>query len=304
MKFRKNKWEGCYVAMITPFKKDLSVDLEGVRKLVNYFISKGVTGILTCGTTGESATMKHEEDLSVIKTVMDEVGDRVPVIAGTGSNNTNEALEYTHDAVDLGVDACLVVCPYYNKPSQEGLVMHYSKIAQRNEIPIIMYHVPGRTGGKGIMPGTAIRIAKECSNVAGIKWAASDLGEVMELLMGAPKEFSVLSGEDKLTYSMMCLGAKGVIAATANIIPEQMSRMVRLLLQKKYDEALQIQYKYVVPADKLAFMETNPIPAKTALAMMGLPAGELRLPLCRMSPENEEKARKMLLDMGLLKPSK
>jgi 4-hydroxy-tetrahydrodipicolinate synthase len=293
--------EGCYVAMITPFNKDASVNVEGVKTLVNYFVEQGVTGILASGTTGESATMSHKEDLLVIKTVLDEVNGRVKVIAGTGSNSTASALEYTKDAVDMGVDYALVVCPYYNKPPQEGLIKHFSLIAEKNDMPIIMYNVPGRTGGKGILADTAITLGNEFENIVGIKWASSDLKQAEQIINGTNDDFSLMSGEDDLTYEMMLMGGRGVISATANIIPKQFTEMVTLMLKGEKERAKELHEKYVVPASKAAFMETNPIPAKTAINMIGLPGGEFRLPLCKMSSDKEEQLKQTLKELGLLK---
>jgi len=292
---------GCHVPLVTPFLEDGSIDEAGLRRLVNHLIEvEKVDGLVPCGTTGESPTLSHEEHGRVIEIVVEETRRRVPVIAGTGSNSTREAIEMTLHAEKVGADATLQVCPYYNKPTQEGLKEHFKAIAEATKLPIILYNIPGRTG-RNMEPETILELA-EIDNIVGLKDASGDITQTMRILEGTrnrQKPFYVLSGEDALTFSIMALGGHGVICAVGNVIGREYRDMVHLMLEGRYAEAREIHYR-TLPVVRALFLETNPVPVKEAMNMMGLPAGPLRLPLTPMKPANREILRKALQDLGKL----
>lgn len=294
-------FRGCYIPLVTPFKEGGEVDEAGLRALVNHLIEvEGVDGLVPCGTTGESPTLSHEEHGRVIEVVVQEARGRVPVIAGTGSNSTAEAIEMTKHAEEVGADATLQVCPYYNKPMQDGLLAHFEAIAKATNLPVILYNIPGRTG-RNIEPETLVALS-QVGNVVGVKDACGDLAQTMRVLEATRKKekpFFVLSGEDALTFSMMGLGGHGGICAVGNVIGREYTEMIHLMLEGKTDEAREIHYK-TLPVVRALFLETNPIPVKEAMNMMGLPAGALRLPLTPMKEVNREVLRKALRDLGRL----
>lgn len=296
------RFEGTTVAMITPFTKDDGVDEAGVRQNINYLIERGVDGILAVGTTGESATVSHEEHREMIDILIDEVNGRVTAIAGAGSNSSKEALGLVKYAEDAGADAALVITPYYNKPQPHGLYGHYSMLAESVDIPIIIYNVPSRTG-IDIDVETIGKLA-EIENIIGIKEASPDIDKASMILkkleeVDRKEEFLVISGNDNLTLPMISLGAKGVISVVANVDPARMSQLVKKALNKDFDAAKEIHYE-LYDLMKVLFIETNPVPAKTALNMMGRPAGHVRMPLGHMKDENKPKLRKVLENLGLL----
>ncbi len=292
---------GCHVPLVTPFLEDGSIDEAGLRRLVNHLIEvEKVDGLVPCGTTGESPTLSHEEHGRVIEIVVEETRRRVPVIAGTGSNSTREAIEMTLHAEKVGADATLQVCPYYNKPTQEGLKEHFKAIARATKLPIILYNIPGRTG-RNMEPETILELA-EIDNIVGLKDASGDITQTMRILEGTrnrQRPFYVLSGEDALTFSIMALGGHGVICAVGNVIGREYRDMVHLMLEGRYAEAREIHYR-TLPLVRALFLETNPVPVKEAMNMMGLPAGPLRLPLTPMKPANREILRKALQELGKL----
>ena len=288
--------QGCATALITPFTSKGELDEEGLRSLVSFQEENDVDYIVPCGTTGESATLTHAEHLKVIEIVMDQV-KRAKVIAGAGSNATHEAIHLSKGAKDLGVHAILSISPYYNKPTQKGIVKHYEAIVKAVDIPLIVYNVPGRTGSN-INPSTVFKLA-EVPNIAGIKEASGNLGQIMAILEKAPKGFSVVSGDDALTYPMMALGANGVISVASNVVPKQVSSMVHHALEGDWMKARQEHYHLLSLFNNL-FVESNPIPVKTALNLMGMPGGAFRMPLCEMEPANLEIVRKSLVDLKLL----
>jgi 4-hydroxy-tetrahydrodipicolinate synthase len=294
-------WAGCHVPIITPFKDDYSIDEAGLRKLVNYYIEEvKCDGIVPCGTTGESPTLDHAEHKRVIKIVIDEVAGRVPVMAGTGSNSTKEAIEMTKDAEDAGAAASLQVCPYYNRPTQDGLLKHFEDIAKATKLPLFIYNIPSRTG-RLIEARTMIALSA-IDNIIGMKDASGDMMVTMDIMRatrGGKKKFYVLSGEDALTFPMMLLGGDGGILAVAHVVGKEYREMVHLCLAGKIDEAREIHYR-TLPLVKMLFIETNPTPVKEAMAMMGLPAGKLRPPMVPLRPENRETLRKALAQFGLL----
>lgn len=287
--------------LVTPFKEGGEVDEAGLRALVNHLIEvEGVDGLVPCGTTGESPTLSHEEHGRVIEVVVQEARGRVPVIAGTGSNSTAEAIEMTRHAEEVGADATLQVCPYYNKPMQDGLLAHFEAVAKATRLPVILYNIPGRTG-RNIEPETIIALS-QIENIVGVKDACGDLAQTMRVLEATRKRgepFFVLSGEDALTFSMMGLGGHGGICAVGNVIGREYTEMVHLMLEGRTEEAREIHYR-TLPVVRALFLETNPVPVKEAMNMMGLPAGALRLPLTPMKQSNREVLRKALIDLGRL----
>jgi 4-hydroxy-tetrahydrodipicolinate synthase len=288
--------DGCGTALITPFDRKGDLDEAGLRRLVEFQERQGIDFIVPCGTTGESATLTHEEHLEVIRIVIDQA-KKAKVIAGTGSNATHEAIHLSKGAMDLGADGLLLISPYYNKPTQKGIVKHYEAIARAVDLPLIVYNVPGRTSSN-ILPSTIVKLS-ETPNIVAVKEASGNLPQIMSLIGMVPKGFSVLSGDDNLTFPMMALGASGVISVASNLMPKEVCQMTHAALEGNWDEARQIHYR-LMPLFTNLFIETNPIPVKTAVGMMGMPAGPFRLPLCEMEPANHEILRKTLADLGLL----
>jgi 4-hydroxy-tetrahydrodipicolinate synthase len=288
---------GSFVAQVTPFKNG-RVDEQALADMIEWQIKSGTHGIVPCGTTGESATLSHEEHTQVVKLTVDVVNKRVPVIAGTGSNSTAEAIRLTREAQEVGADGALMISPYYNRPTQEGIYQHYKAVAQAVPgFPIVFYNIPGRTGSN-IEPATMARMA-EFDNIVGVKEATGSIDQVINIRLACGEKLAVLSGEDALTFSMMALGGKGVISTVANVAPEQMAAVVNAGLAKDWDTASALQLK-LVPLIRAVFLETNPIPAKTALALMGKCELELRLPLVPMAEGNLAKLTAALKDAGCL----
>ena len=290
-------FEGPMVAIVTPFKNN-EIDEEALRKLVNFHIENGTKAIIPCGTTGESATLSYEEHERVIKIVVDEVNKRIPVIAGTGSNNTKEAIELTQAAKEMGADAALLITPYYNKPTQEGLYQHYKKIAEEVKFPLIMYNVPGRTA-VNLLPETVGRLAK-IPNIIGIKDATGSLNvltEMIELTRG--EEFYFLSGDDFIYYPFLCVGGHGVISVVANIAPKLMRELFDAVKSSDFNKARELHFR-VFNLSKGMFIQTNPIPVKKALYLMGMIEDEIRLPLVSLSGEPLEKLKQILKEEGLI----
>ena len=289
-------FKGSIVAIVTPFKKG-KVDEKALGNLIEWHISQGTHGIVPCGTTGESATLDYKEHYRVIEFTIKAVNKRVPVIAGTGANATDETVMLTKQAKKYGADAALLVTPYYNKPTQEGLYRHYKKIAESVDIPLVLYNVPGRTA-VNLLPSTVARLA-EIKNIVAIKEASGDMKQVSEVIRLCGDRITVISGDDFTTLPLLALGGKGVISVSANVAPKDVSTMCSSWLKGQYDKARAIHYK-LEPLNAVMFIETNPIPVKTALAMMGKIQEELRLPLCEMSSANKEKLRKVLVDLKLI----
>ena len=287
---------GSLVAIVTPFRNG-KLDETAFGDLINFQISQGTDGIVPCGTTGESATLTPLEHERVIAFTVEVVNRRVPVIAGTGSNATEEATTFTQHALKAGADAALLITPYYNKPTQEGLFQHYSTIANAVDLPLVLYNIPSRTS-VNMLPSTTARLSKIPSIVA-IKEGSGSLQQVSDVIQECGDSITVLSGDDPLTLPMMALGAKGVITVTANIIPKDMAAMVNAVLGSRWEEARQLHFK-MAPLFKALFYETNPIPVKEALAMMNKIDGEVRLPLTPLSSDNREKLRQALNTYGLI----
>ncbi|MBI2647232.1 4-hydroxy-tetrahydrodipicolinate synthase [Candidatus Woesearchaeota archaeon] len=291
-------FKGAITAIVTPFKEDGNLDLDSLRKLIEFQVENEIDGIVPCGTTGESPTLDYEEHQKVIEVVIDAVNGKVPVIAGTGSNSLHEALEMTRKASDAGADASLQVCPYYNKPTQEGLYRHFSAIANAVDIPIIIYNIQGRTS-VNMETSTLARLAKEHSNIVGVKEASGNIAQMMDVINELPKNFTVLSGDDNITLPLMTLGGKGVISVASNIIPKKMHELTKYALNGNFEEAKRMHYE-LLPLFKGIFIETNPIPIKAALTMKGMIKEYYRLPLCEMKADNKEKLRQILINMKLI----
>ena len=289
-------FKGAIVAIVTPFKKG-EVDEEGLRGLIEFQIENGTHGIVPCGTTGESATLSYEEHNRVVDIAVDAVRGRVPVIAGTGSNNTTEAVELTRHAKRAGADGALLITPYYNKPTQEGLYQHFKKVAEEIPIPILLYNVPGRTACN-MLPETVARLS-EIPNIVGIKEATGSLQQVSEIIRLCGDKITVLSGDDFTVLPILAVGGKGVISVVSNIIPKDMANLCNTFESGEYEEPRRLFYR-LLPLCKAMFYETNPIPVKTALEMMGKISAGLRLPLTSMSKTNREKLKSDLTHYGLL----
>lgn len=277
--------KGVFTALITPFTVDGTVDEDAFRKIIEYNIENGVAGIVPCGTTGESPTLSHEEHDRVIELAVKIANKRVPVIAGTGSNSTAEAIRLTQHAEKAGVDAALVVNPYYNKPTQEGLYRHFKAIAQSVKIPIVLYNIKGRTG-VNIETKTLLRLIAECDNITAVKEASGDMEQIKEVIANVPANFSVLSGDDNITLDLVKAGGHGVISVASNLVPKQMSSLVSAALAGEYAEAEKIQTE-LMPLFEAEFIETNPIPIKYFMAQKGFCQEVYRLPLCELSDEHK-----------------
>ncbi len=283
-------FHGAITAIVTPFRNG-RLDAPGLKKLVEFQIRNGISGIVPCGTTGESATLSFEEHEKVIEVVIRAAAGRVPVIAGTGSNNTKEAVVLTRYAKKAGADAALVITPYYNKPTQKGLVAHFKAIAGEVDIPIILYNVPGRTGVN--MTADTVALLAEVGNIVGVKEASGNLAQICDILRATPRTFCVLSGDDALYFPMLALGAKGVISVVSNVAPRPMADLYDAFVSGRTATAREIHFR-LWPLMQTLFIETNPIPVKTAVAMMGMIKEEFRLPLCPMSDVNRKALAKVL----------
>jgi len=289
-------FEGVYVAIPTPFK-DGKVDKESLKKHIEFLIERGVDGIVPCGTTGESATLSYEEHEEVIALTVEQVGNRVKVIAGTGSNSTQEAIKLTKFAEEVKADGALLITPYYNKPNQEGLYRHFKAVAESVGIPIVLYNVPGRTG-VNMLPETVARLS-EIDNIVAIKEATGSTSVATEIVNLCGDKITVLSGDDQTFFPLLSVGAKGVISVTANVVPERVVEMYREFKRGNWEEASRI-HRELYPLSKVMFIDTNPIPVKTALWMMGRMEKEFRLPLCPTTPEKEKKIREVLKGFGII----
>ncbi|MBU0878311.1 MAG: 4-hydroxy-tetrahydrodipicolinate synthase [Candidatus Omnitrophica bacterium] len=302
--------KGSIVALVTPFsaqgeislqsggKENGEINEERFRFLINWHIENKTDGVLICGTTGESATLSHPEHKRLMEIAVDEANKRIPIIAGCGSNSTSEALDLVGHAKKVGADYALVITPYYNKPTQEGLYQHYKKITSSVNIPVIIYNVPSRTGSN-ILPETVARVYKDCKNIVGIKEASGSLDQITELMTKVDSDFLLFSGSDEVTLPILSVGGVGVISVVANIAPKETHNLVASFLDGNLKEAKKMQL-YLYDLIKALFIETNPIPTKTALSLMGLIEFNLRLPLYKMSEDNLEKLKKILKGYKLI----
>lgn len=290
-------FRGLGVALVTPFSEDLSIDIQSFRKHIEFQIENGVKLLIPAGTTGESVTMSVEEQLLVIQETVKAAKDRAKILAGVGGNNTAEVVIRAQAVLELGIDGILSSSPAYNKPTQQGLVEHYRTLAGQVDSPIVIYNVPGRTSSN-VLPETVLKLA-EIKNIVGIKESSADFDQVMSLLKDRPRGFSILSGEDNLTFPLIAAGADGVISVVANQAPRLMSEMVEASLAGEYDKARDLHY-HLLPLMRANFLETNPIPVKAALEMMGRMKARYRLPLVPLSPEVAPKLQEALHQAGLI----
>lgn len=291
-------FRGTGVALITPFQKDGSVDDQTLRELVEFQITNGTEAILPAGTTGESATLSHAEHHHVMEIVLDQANHRVPVIVGAGSNSTREAISLTVHAKSIGADGVLSVAPYYNKPTQEGFFQHYAAISEAVNIPIVVYNVPGRTGSN-INAETTLRMAEEMPNVFAVKEASGNVPQIMEILRCRPNDFAVYSGDDQIAFVVVSLGGDGIISVIANQVPKMFSDMIRHCLAGDLEYARRLHYK-LLPLMNANFIESNPIPVKAGLAMMGIIEEVYRLPLVSPTEATRAKLKKTLSDLELI----
>ena len=287
---------GSFVAIVTPFRKG-KIDEQTFASLIEWQIANGTNGIVPCGTTGESATLSHEEHHRLIELTVEVVNRRVPVIAGTGSNSTDEAIALTRHAKRAGADGALLITPYYNKPTQEGLYRHYKAVAEAVELPLVLYNIPVRTG-VNMLPATIARLSA-IKNVVGVKEGSGSVQQASDIVQLCGERLTVLAGDDALTLPMMAVGGKGVVTVNANLLPTDMANLVKAFTTGKIEEARRIHFK-LAPLFAALFYETNPIPVKEALGMMGKIDPELRLPLCAMATDTREKLARVLKDMGLI----
>jgi len=290
---------GCATALVTPFTASGDVDVERLRALIEYQIAGGVRLLVPCGTTGESATMSDEEDQLVIKTTLEVARGRAKVIAGTGSNSTAAAIQYSQTARELGADAVLSVAPYYNKPTQEGLYAHFRAIAESvSGLPVVIYNVPGRTSSN-ISAETTIRLAHDVENIVAVKEASGNLSQIMEILRSRPTGFRVISGDDSFTLAIIALGGDGLISVASNEIPALMSQLVNLALAGDWSEARALHYR-LLPLLEANFIESSPGPVKAAMAIMGLIDENFRLPLVPIQEKSRARLREVLIQVGVL----
>jgi len=291
------QFKGAYTALVTPFKNG-EIDEEAYRALINWQIEQGINGLVPCGTTGESATLSHDEHKRVVEICVDEVKGRVPVLAGAGSNNTAEAVLLTKYAKDAGADGALLITPYYNKPTQAGLLAHFKAIAKEVSIPMIVYNVPGRTG-LNVLPETMAKLFKEIPDVVGCKEATADLKQVSEIYEYCGQDFQLLSGDDFTVLPLLAVGGCGVISVVSNIVPDKMAGMCKAYFEGDMKEAQKLHYE-MAPLSRAMFLETNPIPVKTSLSLMGKMDLELRLPLIEMSSDHKKQLAALLKEKGLV----
>ena len=288
---------GCGTALVTPFRRDGALDVEALRRLVRFQLREGIHFLVPCGTTGETPTLEHDEYITVIRTVLEEAQGRVPVVPGVTGNCTSKVAAMAREVAALGVQAILSAAPYYNKPTQEGIYQHFRAVAEAAAIPIVLYNVPGRTSSN-IEPATVARLAR-IPNIIAIKEASGSIAQQMDLLAQVPPAFRVLSGDDSFTFPLMALGGVGIISVASNEAPGPMSRLARLMLDGKIEEARRLHFE-LLPLMQINFIESSPIPVKAALAMMGMVEEVYRLPLVPLKAENRPKLERVLESQGLL----
>ena len=291
-------FQGSIVAMVTPFRNG-KIDEPKVKELVELHVKSGTDAIVPCGTTGESPTLSHDEHRHMVELTVEAAAGRIPVIAGTGSNSTSEAIDLTKHAERAGAQGALVVNPYYNKPTQEGLYRHFRAVGEASTLPILVYNIQGRTA-VNIETDTMARLARDCQNIVGVKEASGSLDQMSQVILACGPDFSVLSGDDNITLPLLVIGGRGVISVIANIVPRETSEMVHAALDGDWKRARELHYK-LFPLARAAFLETNPIPIKEAMAMVGMLEPEFRLPMCRMGDANRQKLRAILESYGLVK---
>ncbi len=284
--------EGTYTALVTPFRADGSVDFDALSALIEWQIEEGIDGLVPCGSTGEAATLSHTEDGQIVRHVIDVAAGRVPVIAGTGSNSTRVAVGRTCEAAEAGADGALLISPYYNKPTQDGIFHHFRTVAEDSGLPLVLYNIPGRTASR-IEPDTTARLSR-VPGVIGLKEAGGDLGLTSQTIQLSSPEFSVVSGDDSLTLPMLAIGGRGVISTSSNVVPREMAEITRAFAAGDVERARRVHYELLPLMDAL-FVETNPIPVKTALHILGrIPDPTLRLPLVEMQKSNRDRLESAL----------
>jgi 4-hydroxy-tetrahydrodipicolinate synthase len=291
-------FQGSFVAMVTPFRNG-KVDEAKLRELVEFHVSNGTDGLIPCGTTGESPTLSHDEHHRVVELVIEAARGRIRVVAGTGSYSTADAIEMTKHAERAGAAGALVVNPYYNKPTQEGLYRHFRAVAESVAIPILLYNIQSRTA-INVETDTMARLARDVKNIAGVKEASGSLDQMSQVIAACGPDFSVLSGDDNITLPLLAIGGSGVVSVIANIVPRETADLVHAALDGDWKRARDLHYR-LFPLARAAFLETNPIPIKEAMAMAGMLEPEFRLPMCRMSDANRDKLRAILKPYGLIK---
>ena len=289
-------FEGVFTALVTPFR-DGEIDAPALHALVDHQVDAGIDGVVPCGSTGESATLSHAEHRRVVEIVVAAAGGRIPVVAGTGSNNTREAIELTHHAKTAGADGALLISPYYNKPTQEGIFAHFEAVARETALPLVVYNIPGRTASN-IAPGTLARLA-DVDSIVGVKEACGDVDQIAHVVAECPDDFAVLSGDDALTLPLLSIGCTGVISASANVAPREMVELVGEAQAGRFDRALGVHQRLLPLFDAL-FCETNPIPVKAAVALQGRCGDEVRLPLTPIADGNRERLRVVMKELELL----
>ncbi len=289
-------FEGVFTALVTPFRAG-AVDEAALRELVERQVAAGVDGVVPCGSTGESATLSHAEHYRVVELTVEAAGGRVQVLAGTGSNNTRESIELTRHARDAGADGALLISPYYNKPTQQGLVAHFAAIAREADLPMIVYNIPGRTASN-ILPTTLAQLA-EIDRVVGVKEACGDIAQISEVVALCPPDFSVLSGDDALILPVISVGGRGAISTTSNVAPAEILALVRAARAGELATARRLHAR-LLPLFEVLFCETNPIPVKAALAVLGLIDAEIRLPLTPLTEPNRERLQVVLKELGIV----
>jgi 4-hydroxy-tetrahydrodipicolinate synthase len=294
----KATFQGSIVAMVTPFRNG-RIDEPKVKELVEMHVKNGTDAIVPCGTTGESPTLSHDEHRKMVELTIAAAAGRIPVIAGTGSNSTAEAIDLTKHAERAGASGALVVNPYYNKPTQEGLYQHFRAVADATALPIIVYNIQGRTA-VNVETDTMARLARDCRTIVGVKEASGSLDQMSQVILACGPDFSVLSGDDNVTLPLLAIGGRGVISVIANIVPRETSEMVHAALDGDWKRAREQHYR-LFPLARAAFLETNPIPIKEAMAMAGIIEPEFRLPMCRMGEANRAKLAAILKTYGLVK---
>jgi 4-hydroxy-tetrahydrodipicolinate synthase len=289
-------FEGVLTALVTPFSNG-AVDERALHQLVEHQIGAGVDGLVPCGSTGESATLSHAEHRRVVEVVVAATRGRVPVLAGTGSNNTAEAIDLTRHAKEAGADGALLISPYYNRPTQQGIIEHYARVARETSFPLVIYNIPSRTAAN-ILPETMARLA-DVEQIVGVKEASGDMNQIAQVIARCPEDFTVLSGNDGETLPLLAIGGRGVISTTANVAPQEMVGLVRAFRAGDLARAREMHYR-LLPLFDILFCETNPIPVKAALALRGTISEELRLPLTPLTERNRERIQVVLKEFGLL----
>jgi 4-hydroxy-tetrahydrodipicolinate synthase len=294
----KRTFQGSLVALVTPFRNE-AIDEAKLRELVEFHVKNGTDAIIPCGTTGESPTLSHDEHRRVVDVVIETARGRIPVVAGTGSNSTREAIGLTQHAAASGAAGALVVNPYYNKPTQEGLYRHFRAVAESSDLPILVYNIQGRTA-VNVETDTMARLVRDCPNIVGVKEASGSLDQMTQVILACGPDFTVLSGDDNITLPLMSVGGRGVVSVIANIVPRDVADMTHAALDGDWKRARDLHLR-LFPLSRAVFLETNPIPIKEAMAMAGMIEPEFRLPMCRMSDGNREKLRGVIRQFGLVK---